>query len=317
MSLKYTNEAEDKKIIEMYRTGEYSYQQIADQYNLSKSTVINIVKGYPYSQNKDQLHYKLRVAAKENLDKAIKDEDRAAKAALNRGNRAMYGVHLERYLLLLQMIQHKEDLYERLKAERLRHEKCAWECYANSQYSEFGYHAETWDKLTEVLADNAKSPWAILQGKELAKNKQNSVRFEGCAKRVKPVNKPKNTEKLTRVNFKISNSSWNYIRGAIGHYNSYIGCRNIFEGVIYTIYHCQDFCHTPKEYGSRITIWNAFNKWYHAGIFADLLELAPVCPELQSIESALIEIEKHRAIYGNGTPPTLKMIQEAKKKAEE
>jgi hypothetical protein len=224
---------------------------------------------------------------------------------------------MERYLMLIQMIQHKDQLYEKLKAERLQHEKCAWENYAQGQYAEFGYHAETWDKLTEIIGDNGKSPWALLPGRDIAKSKQNSVRFEGCSKSRNPVGKPKNIEKLSRANFKISNSGWHYIRGVINHRNSYIGYRKVFEGLIYTICHCQDFCHTPKEYGSRMTIWNAYSEFYNAGIFADLLELVPVCPELAAIESALVEIEKYRAVYGNGTPPTLKRIQEARKKAEE
>jgi len=50
LTIKYTKPEEDKEIIEKYISGLYTYQDLADMYNLSKSTIINIVKGYPYNK---------------------------------------------------------------------------------------------------------------------------------------------------------------------------------------------------------------------------------------------------------------------------
>jgi DNA invertase Pin-like site-specific DNA recombinase len=60
VTLRYCSPEQENEIIELYKTGEYSYQQIADMKNLSKGTVINIVKGYPY--NKDKASYGIRHA---------------------------------------------------------------------------------------------------------------------------------------------------------------------------------------------------------------------------------------------------------------
>jgi hypothetical protein len=220
---------------------------------------------------------------------------------------------MERYLMLIQMIQHKDQLYEKLKAERLQHEKCAWENYAQGQYAEFGYHAETWDKLTEIIGDNGKSPWALLPGKDIAKSKQNSVRFEGCVKKSNTVVSRREGANLVITN--ISDSSWYYIRGCLDGMRIYVNVKEVVLGIIFALSQRKSFYRIP--YSKQQTLDWTYRRWYHTGIFADLLELVPVCPELAAIESALIEIEKYRAVYGNGTPPTLKRIQEARKKAEE
>jgi predicted DNA-binding protein YlxM (UPF0122 family) len=52
VTLKFSSEAEDKEIVEKYQSGLYSYSALAEEYNLSKSTIINIVKRYPYNKNK-------------------------------------------------------------------------------------------------------------------------------------------------------------------------------------------------------------------------------------------------------------------------
>jgi hypothetical protein len=49
---KYTTDTEDREIVEKRMSGLYSYSQLAEEYNLSKATIINIVKGYPYNKLK-------------------------------------------------------------------------------------------------------------------------------------------------------------------------------------------------------------------------------------------------------------------------
>lgn len=50
-----------------------------------------------------------------------------------------------------------------------------------------------------------------------------------------------------------------------------------------------------------------FIRWYKQGIFADLLQLVSVCPELQAIEPQLIEMERIR--QEKGTVPRIKDLQ--------
>ena len=47
MAYRYTTPQENEEIRQLYRTGEYSFKQLAEIKHLSKATVINIVKGYP------------------------------------------------------------------------------------------------------------------------------------------------------------------------------------------------------------------------------------------------------------------------------
>ncbi len=52
MAKKFTTPEEDEQIKELYSSGLYTYESVAMAFNLSKSTVINIVKGYPYNSYK-------------------------------------------------------------------------------------------------------------------------------------------------------------------------------------------------------------------------------------------------------------------------
>ena len=59
MAYRYTTPQENEEIRRLYRTGEYSFKQLAEIKHLSKATVINIVKGYPYGVYK-QVYSKLQ-----------------------------------------------------------------------------------------------------------------------------------------------------------------------------------------------------------------------------------------------------------------
>jgi transposase len=173
VSYRYTTPQENEEIIVLYRTGEYSYQQIADMKNLSKGTVINIVKGYPYGVYK-QVYSKLQDETAGKLEEAIKEEEAAAQKAYERGNYAAYGNHMQRWIDLLNV---KDGSYETLKLKRLEYEQEAWATFADMAYEAFGYYAETWDVLTDIIGDNAKDPWGVIVKESGAKGKSKSVKY--------------------------------------------------------------------------------------------------------------------------------------------
>lgn len=52
MAKKFTSKEEDEEIKTMYATGLYTFETVAMAFSLSKSTIINIVKDYPYNSYK-------------------------------------------------------------------------------------------------------------------------------------------------------------------------------------------------------------------------------------------------------------------------
>lgn len=173
MAYRYTTPQENEEIRRLYRTGEYSFQQIAEIKHLSKGTVINIVKGYPYGVYK-QVYSKLQDETAGKLEEVIKQEEAAAQKAYERGNYKAYGSHMQRWIDLLGL---ENGCYETLKIKRLEYEQKAWAAFAEAEYEAFGYYAETWDVLTDIIGDNAKDPWGIIVKDSGAKAKSRSLKY--------------------------------------------------------------------------------------------------------------------------------------------
>ena len=169
VTFRYCSSSEEQEIIELYKSGEYSYRQIAELKNLSKGTIINIVRGYPYNQDKSTYYARLQTDSADRLEQEVVKVKEKAQNAHDRGNMAAYGLHTRQWLLLLEMLPEKERIYERLKDERGVCEQKAWEGFAAADYSQFGYFADTWELLTDILGDNAKNPWKLLSKSSNAK----------------------------------------------------------------------------------------------------------------------------------------------------
>jgi transposase len=300
VTFRYCSPEEEREIIGMYKSGEYSYQQIADMKNLSKGTIINIVKGYPYCQDKVTYYARLAEQAEFKLEQEITATKERAHKAHSRGNMSDYGMHTRQWLILIDLLPDKEHIYDRLKNERMLCEQKAWEGLSGSNYREFGFHADTWNLLTEIIGDNAKNPWASIVGG--AKGKSKSVRFDKVNSKGRKINFTaivSNSE-----NFKLSDNSWEFIRPLVvenetGRPSDH---RRLMEGILYALIHCGSFRSVPKQYGDRYPITTHFAEWYKADVFRDLLSLTSVCPELEQVKLALLQIEKHRLMYGDSVP---------------
>lgn len=313
MTYKYTTPEEDREIIEMYRTQKYSYQQIADMKNLSKGTVINIVKGYPYNPaTKKTRYYKLELDSAEKIENLIKQEEELARKAYNRENYTAYGMHLQRWLTLIKIKSGSEGkLYDSVKAARTEYEKEAWKAFAEGDYSLFGYYAETWETFTEILGDNAKNPWVVYANKINAKSKAYSLKYSIEA----------NYQEFPQIcgnSYKeVSDESWNYIKPAIPRQKTgrpFENARKKFNGVMYALNNCTSFRLVPKKYGHSRRLYECFENWYKQGFFADLLELIPVCPELEAVKNELVVLEMYRLAHGNDIVPRLSDIKKIVKK---
>lgn len=299
MTFRYCSPEEEAEIIGMYRLGKYSYQQIADMKNLSKGTVINIVKGYPYNQDKGTYYARLQTESAERLEQEISATKERAQKAHDRGNMSAYGIHTRQWLMLLELLPDKEKIYERLRDERNASEQKAWEGLSNNDFSEFGFYADTWNLLTNILGDNAKNPWgSIISG---AKGKSRSVRFEKIACKEQNINF---ICMNTKYDGEISDDSWAYIQPLVigeetGRPSNH---RRIMNGILYALVNCRSFRSIPKKFGDHLSINRHFAKWYKANVFRDLLAFATVCPELEQVKPALMQMEKHRLMYGDLVP---------------
>ena len=74
-------------------------------------------------------------------------------------------------------MENVDEIFERLKLERLEAEKKAWEAFAAHKYVEFGYYADKWRDLAEIIKDNAKSPFASVVKKSNARVRTKGLRF--------------------------------------------------------------------------------------------------------------------------------------------
>lgn len=300
MTFRYCSPDQEKEIIEMYKSGDYSYQQIADIKCLSKGTVINIVKGYPYSQDKGTYYARLQTESAERLEQEITATKERAQKAHDRGNFSAYGIHTRQWLMLLELLPDKDKIYERLRDERNASEQKAWAGLSNNDFSEFGYYADTWNLLTDIVGDNAKNPWgSIASG---AKGKSRSVRFV------------KNNDGERNISFTaivantddicLSDESWALIHPLVmeKEYGRPSNHRRIMEGIIYALQHCRSFRTVPRRYADRYPLTSHFAQWYKADVFRDLQAFVPVCPELEQVKAALLQIEKHRLMFGDLVP---------------
>jgi transposase len=299
LTFRYCSPEEEQKIIQMYRSGQYSYQQIADMMHLSKGTIINIVKGYPYSQNKSNYYARLQLESAERLEQEIEEAKERARKAYERGNVSAYGIHARQWLMLLELLPDKDMIYDRLRDERLACEQKAWEGLSKGDYGEFGFYAETWLVLTDIIGDNAKNPWGTLTSN--AKSKSRSIRFEKIDREVRKIGFLLMGNKSF---MEITDDTWELIKPLLNTSTTgrWPNDRKTMNGILYALINCRSFRSVPSVYGTSRNITRRFAEWYRADVFSGLLALVPACPELEPAKQALLQIEKHRLMYGDSVP---------------
>lgn len=138
-----------------------------------------------------------------------------------------------------------------------------------------------------------------------ARGKSHAVRFSNITQHV--------AFKTQKAQYdSISKDSWKVIdkifpkQLEVG--KKYAGDKKYFLAVYFCIATLSAWRCASKKYKIDHTrLFRRFQKWYNQGIFADLLQLVSVCPELQAIEPQLIEMERIR--QEKGTVPRIKDLQ--------
>jgi predicted DNA-binding protein YlxM (UPF0122 family) len=306
---KYLSPEEQQEVINMYQNTNYSYQLIADKFFVSKGTIINVVKRYPYNCDKQAVYSRLQQESKANLDDCIAAESKRAQEANKRGNITAYSLHLN-HLKELYQYQVQDNIYEPLKQHRLQCEQAAWQGLADSNYIEFATNADMWELLTEIIGDSCKSQFKVMVQDSNARHKSKSLRYNNLIP---------HTVFKTRItdNIELSADSWKLISKALPEHKpfrgkQYSGDRIYFNAIYDSISAGSSWRISGKKYKlDPDNLRKVFVRWYYEGIFKDLLELCSVCPELQAIEPQLIELERIR--QEKGTVPRMKDLQANKK----
>jgi transposase len=278
---------------------------------LSKGTVINICKGYPYNKDKTEYYHKLQEHSTATLQEQIKQVELEAKEAYQRGHYTAYGSHLQQYVTLVKTVESNgSNVYEFIKQMRQQYEQQAWQAFSDSNYSMFGYYADTWQSLTDILGDNMKNPWRIVAAKINAKGHSHSVKFSNI----------KGLNQLADMSVKsfqeISDTSWTLIKPTLPIQvkgRPAINARANLNGILFAFCNCRSLRAVPAEYGKHSRLSEVFTSWYVTGVFSDLLQLSDACPELDAVKPALLDIEIHKLVRGIDVAPRLCDIQKRSK----
>jgi len=301
VSEKYCSPEEEAEIIRLYRTTSVSYRRLGEMYNVSKGTIINIVTSYKYNKNtRGTRYYRLQADSIEGAKSAIKQEEEKAHKAYERGNLTAYGSHMQRWLMLTKMLNESDGkLYEHIKAIRTQYEQQAWNAFAEKDYAAFGYYADSWDILTDILGDNAKNPWPVVAEKVNAKNKRHDVKYSS-------INGLSQLREISHNGFnEISDVSWQLIRPVFPQNSKgrkQTEQRKYFNGILYALCNLRSFRLLPEKYGATSKIYRAFESWYRAGVFVDLLELVTVCHELEAIKQQLLTLQMYSLVNKDVVP---------------
>ena len=313
---KILGQTEENEIRDLYRTGQYSYQQLAEKYFVSKGTIINAVKRYPYNPTeKLSRSNKLQEYSAAELKVQITKAEQEAKRAHERQNYTAYGAHIQRWLMLTQTLAKPDQLYDTIKDARTQYEQQAWQAFADGNYSVFGFYADTWDTLTDILGDNAKNPWRVISAKINARGHSHSVKY---SKIVRNGQNDAFSHMCINSFAELSDDSWRLIGPIFNPKTTgrHAQDRRTINGILYALANCRSFRTIPMTYGSWRNLYQRFSEWYKAGYFSDLLQLADACPEVDAVRRELLAIEMHSLAHGSAIVPRLCDIKRAVEKGE-
>jgi transposase len=299
---KYLSTEEQEEVKKLYKTGKYSYPQLAERFLVGRGTIINTIKNYPYNQDKQAVYSRLQQESKANLDESITKENKKAQEACKRGNMLAYTMHLE-HLKELYQFQTQDLIYEPLKQHRLTYEQSAWDAFSQGDYINFAFAADMWELLTEVIGDMAKSPFKRVIQNSGAGRLSRSVRYSNVRGHV-----PNKTQ--NKVYTSITKDSWKLIEPILKEHNpcrdiKYKGDKIYFEAIYFMIANAASYRMAASKYNLNFRkICIRFETWFKKEVFKDLIQLCNVCPEIQAIEDRLIKLEQIR--HGKGKLPRIK-----------
>lgn len=306
MSRKYLSPEEEEKIKEQYQSGQYTYSQLAKMYFVSKSTIINVVKGYPYT---DKAEYWQRVYRETvtNMDEVMQEIKLEILECLKKHDSIKYQMLMRQQEHLLSFCNTEpKELYERLKQERNNVEQSAWKHLAEHNYTEFAYFQSLWHRLNKIIGDHRKNPWGDMPKKTGAKHRAVSVKYYSNKGFRQLLERSNNLIVQSKI---ISDELYDELKHCIlspkkgrPFYNPRHRLETILRLFI-TGDVPEQVC--PKTFRS---IYYCYNAWYKSGVFRLLWELSEKYSELEPVKPALLFIEQHRLLYPD-TPPKFRDVQ--------
>ena len=309
MTQKYLSEDEREEVKRLYLTGKYTLTQLGKKYFVSKGTIINTLKDYPYTTDKVEFWRRVYREMSVNMDLVLEEIRQEILDCLIKHDNVNYSTLMrqEQYLLELAKIS-PEELFQTLRQERLDLEQAGWGHIAQEDYKEFSYCKALWHKLNFILGDNQKNPWGELPEKMGARSRAHSLKYYSTKDLSELVHKCRNVpENTLQISENLYNELRNYITGATGriHKNAQKRLTDIL-----TL-----FCDggSPYRHKDCRSIYDSYYTWYRSGVFRLLWELNEKYPELVPVRTALLYIERHRLINPD-KPPRFKDVQNANKK---
>ena len=304
MSKKYTTPEEDEEIKRLYLTGKFSYEKIGQTYHVSKGTIINIVKSYPYTGDKTEYWQRAYRETVTNMDKVLTEIRREVLECLIKHDSITYNMLMrqEEYLLSFALTD-PQELYERLKTERNNIEQTAWGHLSESDYTEFAFFQNLWHKLNKIIGDHRKNPFGEIAEKTGAKSRAKSVKYYSN-KDFKEFRQYSRNE--AENEYIISDNLYDTLKHCISaHTGRPLNNPRQRLNIILNLFLSGE---SPQRYPDWRKIYESYATWYRSGLFRAMWEVNEKYPELQLVRSALLTIERHRMIDPIN-PPRFKEVQ--------
>lgn len=311
MTQKYLSEDEREEIKKLYLTGKYTLNHLAKKYYVSKGTIINTLRNYPYTSDKVEFWRRVYREITVNLDIALEDIKMQILDSLSSHDNVTYSMLMRQEEYLLSFIETPpEELFQKLRRERSEIEKAGWGHIAQEDYQEFAYCQGLWHKLNFILGDHRKNPWGEIPKRTGAKNRAVSVKY--FSKKDFKEFREHSLNKIIKDEI-ISKELYTEIQYCISSAQTGRPLKNpryrleMILRLFITGDRPEKVC--PKTYRK---IYHYYNLWYRTGVFRLLWELNEKYTELEPVRPALLFIERHRMLYPD-TPPRFSKVQEANK----
>lgn len=309
MTQKYLSEDEREEVKRLYLTGKYTLVQLGKKYFVSKGTIINTLKDYPYTTDKVEFWRRVYREMSVNMDLVLEEIRQAILVYLTLHDNVNYSILMRQEQYLLDFAKTSpEELFQTLRQERLDLEQAGWGHIAQEDYKEFAYCQSLWRKINFIIGDNQKNPWGELPEKMGAKARSHSLKYYSN----KDLNEIRHycrnvTENTLQISENLYNALRNYITGATGriHKNPQKRLADILNLFLSG--------ESLKQHRDWRKIYESYDTWYKSGVFRILWELNEKYPELEPIRPALLYIERYRLINPD-KPPRFKDVQNANRK---
>jgi hypothetical protein len=319
---KYTSQEEDNQIKHEYESGQFTYRTLGEKHNLSKSSVINIVRNYPYGglsghragkSGQEAFIERVYRRIQQHLDTFDSFISGERAVAIECGDiSTLSALTTVSTIVAIIMLEPMDRVEECLKRERLSAEKEAWVCLSEGNLTGFSVFKKIWIGLSTVMGESLKDPWADVINTASAKYRANSIKYESVVK--KPLTyMPHESHIAPKHALVIDPATWTAILGIIDHRTPRQAvnrsntiekyCMQVLLDAMLTGSSVRAAC--VDGAAARCTVSRYFAAWFGQGVFTDLREMATGSSVLKPVLAVLDELERVRIVFGDTATPRL------------